>query len=174
MAKDLQDYILGLKKEYNLRLRFLVDLEDQDLDKLERHLKKYDLLEIGAPKKTIFQKYALGWHGPVNSEVLIVDITLGAPVSPHTLEYDVARLFKISRDYVRVTREGYEQEDLEAPANSEEEYEPKVSTDPEYPEDKDRPDNSEFYGDKYNAKMIKTLSDARKEAKKTITGQTNN
>lgn len=171
--KTLQEYLLGVRKETKLKIRFAMTLTDEMLDKIETALKKYDLISISAPKKTIFQTRAIGWEDPINSEVTIIEVSLGLPVSEYVLRIEVARSIKVSEVKLAITNdcdldqtEFKKASDLALPKVEVETYVgiqtqigPDVIT-------KVKPED--FYGDEYNQNMIKTLGDARKEIKNNI------
>lgn len=172
MKKSLKDYLLDAKKETVLKIRFAGDFADNEemMTRLERFLKKYDVVKVEKPNVTMFQTHPLGFSEPTNSEVTIVEVTVLAPVSTSLMRTQIAKMFGFSETYVVVNRAD---EILDADEEAKEEkemaeYESKLTTDPTYPEDKDKPKADEMYGDKYNEEMISTLSDARKEARKTI------
>jgi len=168
--KSLSDYLLGVRKEYTVKIRFACDLTDKDVDRIEEHLKRYDLIKISAPKKTIFQTNALGFENPVNCEVMIFEVTLGLPVAFNELRYELARCVKQSDARVAVTGDF----DVAAKTNPEptkvEEEDTYVGKRTVVPAHEIDYDHKEIAGQEYNDDMIKTLSDARKEAKKQILG----
>lgn len=169
MKKTLQDYILRVRKQTKLDIRFLnVIITDEVMDVIETFMKKYDLEEIKPAKKTIFHTNPFGFDEPCAGEVYLVKATVNMPVSTHELRMELARLLKVSMIYVSVMIEGSEPKPVSNGLETPEDYETKLSTDANYHKDEIGPDGKEFYGDEYNQNMIKTLDDARKEIKKEI------
>lgn len=139
MKKTLKDYLIGVKKthKYTVRIAKLCELTDSEMTLIENNLKAYELVDITTPKKTIFQAHPLGFTEPTFSNVIIFDIELGLPASSFYLSKLIAKVLKISDDYVVVN--GVDN--------------PVVS-----PEDVKATD---YYGDEYNSNMLKTILDAR-------------
>lgn len=162
--KSLQDYLMGIKKEHTFTVRIAnCILVDKDMDRIESNLKAYELIDITKPKKTIFQSHPLGFAEPVNSEVFIFTVTTGLPASSFFLGREIAKILKISEIYVVVNGQD------NPVADKKEEYKAKLSTNPEYPEDKNLPDSDELYGTKYNDNMLKTILKARDKDADSIT-----
>lgn len=165
--KTLNDYILGARKDTTVRIKFAnLVIDDAVLERLERYLGQYELIKMGKPEKTIFQPSALGFEKPVMGEIFMVDATVAMPVSVYVMRIEICRMFRISETQMVVERiVGPDHLDKKP----DEEYHVKVSTNPEYPEDKNLPPHVESYGNEHTAAVIKTLDDARKEVRKEIT-----
>lgn len=160
--KTLKDYLLGLKKEHVYTIRVaLPEIAEKAMTRIENNLKAYELIKVGKPKKTIFQKHPLGFAEPVNSEITIFEVTTGMPASSFYLAREIAKILKISEIHVVVN--GIDNPTPELHITKPEGYVSKVSTDPAYPEDKDLPPHSELAGPEYNEKMLKTIADAKKK-----------
>jgi hypothetical protein len=162
--KTLSDYVMGVRKEHEYTVRICVsELPDNALDRIENNLKQYDLIDVTKPKKTIFQSHPLGFAEPMNSEVFIFNVTLGLPASHFYLGREIAKILKVTENRVVVNC-------AENPIKDHrEEYKAKLSTDPEYPEDKNLPKSDELYGTKYNDNMLKTILKARDKDADSIT-----
>ena len=168
--KTLNDYYSEVKKEYNIIMRFATPLTEEMIEKIELHLKKYDLISIGSPKETIFQTTAIGFAEPVNSNVTIINATLSLPVTDYQLILELAKTIKVAHPKVAVTcdydvgQDAYKEEkDI---SKEEKDVETYVGKQKQIGPHEINYDHKEFYGDEYNKDMVKTLSDARKEIKK--------
>jgi hypothetical protein len=73
--KSLKHYLAENEKSYEFRIRTVVEMSSEQLDKLEQHLLKYNVESVGAPKKTIMQKAPYGFAEWGPAEVYIFDIT---------------------------------------------------------------------------------------------------
>lgn len=162
--KTLADYIMGIKKEHTYTVRIANhELTDKNLDRIESNLKERELIDITKVKKTIFQSHPLGFAEPMNSEVYIFSVTLGMPASSFFLAREIAKILKISE--INVVVNGQDN----PVADKKEEYKAKLSTNPEYPEDKNLPTHKENYGTEYNDNMLKTILKARDKDADSIT-----
>jgi len=154
--KTLADYLLNAKKDYKYTIRVAVeDISSQDISRIENNLKAYDLIDVSKPKKTIFQKTPYGFAEPMNSEVVIFDVTTSLPASCFYLAREIAKILKISE--IRVVVNGL---DNPTPELNVDEVK-KISDD-------DNIDVSELYGDEYNKNMLKTIMDAKKKDSASI------
>lgn len=167
-TKTLHDYILGARKDTVVRIKFAnIVIDDAVLDRLEKYFGKYELVKMGKPVKTIFQPAALGFEKPTMGEIFMVDATVAMPVSTYVMRLEICHMFRISETQMVVDRvSGPDHLDKK---DEKEEYKVKISTDPEYPEDKNLPPHSETYGNEHTEVVVKTLADARKEVRNEIT-----
>jgi hypothetical protein len=160
MKKKLSDYLLLTEKEYNYRLKFAVELQEEQLNKLERFLQKYDLLDVASVHKSMIQKNPMDFPNLDIGEVYIIDIVTRLPISTETLVQEMSKVMKIHVDLIRVRDEHspYEQYTNQKLEYEDTEYQSKLE-DPDY---KDAPKmDRNLYGDAYNKEMIDTIIDAQ-------------
>ena len=158
--KTFFQYLAESTKEYKYRLKTIVELNDEDLKKLETCLKKYDLVTISKPKKTIFQKKPRDFPGVEGAEVFIVDFTLRMPVTSYSMSLEFRKLLEIHENHIVVRGENEPVEleaqkmiaDLEA-----EEKENKALLDDEVYSEFNEPQEV-AYGDEYNRKLLSYLA----------------
>ena len=55
--KSLKQYLAESEKTYEFRLRSLNEISDEHMDRIEAHMKKYNMESMGAPKKTLLLNY---------------------------------------------------------------------------------------------------------------------
>jgi hypothetical protein len=160
MKKKLSDYLLLTEKEYNYRLKFAVELQEEQLNKLERFLQKYDLLDVASVHKSMIQKNPMDFPNLDIGEVYIIDIVTRLPISTEILVQEMSKVMKIHVDLIRVRDEHspYEQYTNQKLEYEDTEYQSKLE-DPDY---KDAPKmDRNLYGDAYNKEMIDTIIDAQ-------------
>jgi hypothetical protein len=168
----LFEYIEQLKEKHEFRVKFACEVTDEMMDKIERHLQKYDAEKVSSPSKTILQARPLDFPNLDMGEIYIVDFTSNLPVSKEILHQELARLLDVSEGLIVVRgandeREVEQEEDkvLKEPKK----LEAKIGTDyskDEAPEQK----ASDLYGDKFNTSLLKELkkiSDSKKKEAKT-------
>ena len=85
IMKSLKTYITEAKTEYPFRLKFAVDITDDDLDALESCLDRYGVKSVSKATKTIMQKHPMDFGNLPAGEIHIVDIVLEYPTTPDTL-----------------------------------------------------------------------------------------
>lgn len=169
---DLQKYLTEAEKQYHLRLKTIVPLDDAIMDRLENFLARFQPLEITRPSKTILQREPLDFPNVQAAEVYIVDMTLGQPAAPHVLRADIRKLLDAPDNFVfvRTRNEPGEIEsqrinalaDIELEATRRGLTPAAVLNDPDY-SDSEEHDNASLYGTDYNDALIGYLSSVEKE-----------
>lgn len=169
--RTLNDYLMESAKTYEFRLKTAVELSDDQLDSLEKHLRKYEAFDIESPKRTILQSAPLDFYNLGATEVYIMDFKTKLPMSPAMLVNELVQKLGIGEGHIRVRNkaEPAEQEDaasMEEPTEGEAEA---LLLDSEYSEAEDHKAD-DYYGDKYNTKFMDELNKARKELTKEYKG----
>lgn len=121
MFKSLTDYVLQRRTEYPIRIKlinpkpFIPPEEERRwiealVDKIERHLEKYGVLEVSPPEKTIFHSKPLDFPDVDSAEVYIIDAVLSYPVAPFLLQEEFNRylLIPLNEIVVRLPNEPIE------------------------------------------------------------------
>lgn len=168
----LFEYIEQLKEKHEVRVKIACEVTDEMMDKIERHLQKYDAEKISSPSKTILQARPLDFPNLEMGEVYIIDFTANLPVSNEMLHQELARLLDINEGLV-VVRGANEAREIEQEEeklqDKKEEYKPKVGTDYDKSEAAEQKP-ADLYGDKFNNSLLKELkkiSDSKKKEAKT-------
>jgi len=76
--KSLKQYLAESEKTYEFRLRSLNEISDEHMDRIENHMKKYNMESMGAPKKTIMHK-PRGFADVGAQEVYVYDFATKLP-----------------------------------------------------------------------------------------------
>ena len=168
----LREYIEQLQQKHDIRIKIACEVSDEMMDKIERHLQKYDVQKVNTPNKTILQARPLDFPNMDMAEVYIIDFTCQLPVSTEMLHQELARLLNMQEGLI-VVRNANEPREQEAEHDEEaekfkkkpEKLEAKLGTD--YSKDEAAEQKAdELYGDKFNSsflKELKKMSDARRK-----------
>ena len=70
----LLEYINQLQQEHRYRIKMAFQPSDRQLEVLERHMKKYDALEVGRPEKLMLQAQPMDFPQLGGHEIVIVDV----------------------------------------------------------------------------------------------------
>lgn len=139
---------------------------ERQLEVLERHMKKYDALEVGRPEKLMLQAQPMDFPQLGGHEIVIVDVVTRLPVSMPMLQAELRALMFIKDGMLKVFgRDEPIEQQIED--DKEPNTEAKLGTDysdaeaNEYTAD-------DASGDKYNQSMLKDLDKVRAEAKANI------
>lgn len=164
VQKSFISYVAENKKEYKYVLKFAVnEMQDSQIDILESCLKKYELKEASAFRKTPIQESPLDFPNVKNTPVFICDVTLGYPGSLDFLRTHLCNSLGISPSQLAVYSENDPRQietDLFLERNSpefKEKYKTALGSDYEESGDKD------MYGEKYNMSFLKELDKVKKE-----------
>lgn len=98
----LLEYINQLQREHRYRIKSVVALGDRQVESIERHMKKYDALEVGRPEKLMLQSMPPDFPGYGGHEVMIMDVVTRLPVSANVLESELRRILNISEGQLKV------------------------------------------------------------------------
>jgi hypothetical protein len=157
MKKTLLEYVQTNEKEYPVRIKTTFDLDSDTLDRIERHLKKYDVLEVGKPERIMLQANPIDFPENQGWEIYVTDAVTRLPVSYDVLQAELVALLCIHPSQIKVRNPNApreeEAEDQEE-GKKEEEYKVRL-TDPKYTEVEQ--DKKEYFGDDFNADFLKGL-----------------
>lgn len=167
--KTLLEYIEQLKTKHDMRIKIACDVSDEMMDKIERHLEKYETEKVSAPSKTILQKRPLDFPNLEQAEIHIIDFTCELPVSGDMLRNELASLLNLPDGHivVRGQNDAREEEIEEAQEEKKEDYKAKTGADYDKNEASDKKAD-ELSGDKYNNNLLKELKKLSDEKKKEL------
>lgn len=171
--KSFKEYITDQEREYNVRVKTIVPIGDEELGLIEQVMQKYVIADITTPRKTILQKNPLDFYDINNAEVYIFDITTKLPMSSYVVLQELKLALNIPEKYIVVRSENdpienYSQhiegeEQIEGDAlNSDLEPSARLSTDSEYDKDERGDLEEPLYGDEFNKNFLETLADVAK------------
>ena len=166
--KSFTSYVAETKTDYKYVLKFAVhEMTDAMIDMLESCLKKYELKDASAFRKTPIQESPLDFPNVKNTPVFICDLTLGYPGSLDFLRTYLCSNMGISPQELAVYSENDPRQietDLYLDRNSPEfrlKYKTRLGSDHEETE-------TVPYGEKYNTSFLKELEKVSKE-RSTVT-----
>lgn len=169
--KRLHQYLAESQKTYEFRLKTIQELSEEQLDKLETHLKKYEAYDIETPKRTIMQSAPLDFYNSGACEVFIIDFKTRLPLSPTLLINELVSKLGINEGNIRVRNKFEPAEELDTKHRDENSGEVKkeksksILLDPDYKEVKN-PKADDYHGEKHKTKFIRELEKSRKPLSK--------
>lgn len=163
----LLEYISKLQREHRYRIKMVFRPSEAQLECLERHMKKYDALEVGRPEKLMLQALPMDFPQYGGAEIVIVDVVTRLPISTPTLEAELRGLLFCREGTIKVFgRDEPIEQQIED--DKEPNYEAKLCTD-YTKEEANAVSADDASGDKYNQSLLKDLDNNRAEARKNIT-----
>jgi hypothetical protein len=162
----LLEYINQLQREHRYRIKMVFQPSESQLETVERHMKKYDALEVGRPEKLMLQAQPMDFPHHAGHEIVIMDVVTRLPVSMPTLESELRTLLFASEGALKVFgRDEPVEQQMEAEAKEPAE----AITGTEYTSaEANAVSADESFGDKYTQNLLKDLGNARADAKENI------
>lgn len=181
--KSLKDYILLAKKEFHYRLKFAFALTAEQIAVIEKCAAKYGMVDITKPKHIPLSKNPLDFKNLDGAavEVNFVDISTEYPAPTEMFHQELRQALNVAEKLVVVRDADHDPYEKEIGAiNNRKEVEEKGNyqtklLDPEYKSDGHTEEQAPtHYGNEYNEKFLKTLSDSRKAEKKRVSAADKN
>lgn len=173
---DIKQYLRESEKQYHIRLKTIVPLGDDEMDRIEMMVAKYQPISISRPHKTILQRVPLDFPNVDVAEVYIVDMIFALPIAPHVLRADIRKILFAPENYVFVRTQAEPGElqsdiltaisDIETEALKKGLTKAAILDDPDYNEVETQ--HQDLYGQDYNESLISYLGTIEKERKDTI------
>ena len=166
-----RDYLNESIKEYNYRVKTILPLDNDAMDKMESILRKYDLQDVSSARKTPLQEHPLEFYNERNKEVYIVDVVLGMPISSFVLRSELQDVLN-TYEHAIVVRAENDPIELETQNinDKDDNYETKLSTDSEYNKN-EQVDEDPSYGDEFNQKFLSRIARARVQLQSDVAAE---
>lgn len=172
-------YLAESEKVYNYRIKAAFPIDKDVVGRIENYLKKFRVVSVSKPTKTILQKHPMDFVGITNVEVFIVDVVTSLPISSFVMRQDLKELLGVPEKMIVVRSENdpleYEGNRISQENEIRDEAEKKgmaqetlLSTDSGHPDAENGVDGSNYYGDSYNSRLLKYVKevDAEKQPQK--------
>ena len=163
--KSFKDILAETKKEYGFRIKIAGSVDDEQVDKIEKAMQRWNLLSLSKPKITPIQKHPQDFASLREMEVSIMDLVVEYPTTPLEVLQRISQITGITADGIRVFTDSDQTELKREEDEDTAETTETLLTSP-YKKSKDKPP----YGDKYNQEMLK--KEKRKPGFKVAGGQT--
>lgn len=157
--KDLKDIILNSEQIHEYRIKFAFEPSEKDVTRIKQILEKYDLLDAGYVKRTIFQSRPLDFYNLDCGEIYIMDISVKRGIQDQVLLHELGAAMHCSEALIRVrNKNSLYQEAMEAQEDDLEldEY-IEISVDGSGPEL--CPDRDQYAGDDFVDAVVKAAVD---------------
>ena len=172
--KSFKDYVGDNEREYPLRIKTVSEIGDDEMELIERVLRKYVIKDITSPAKTIMQKHPLDFTDINNAEVWIIDVVTALPTSAYVLQQELKLALALPEKYlvVRAANDPLEVESQRMVSNDEIDMEameqglspaPRLSTNASYDEDELDELENPVYGDEYNKRFLEIVAQIASE-----------
>lgn len=157
--KSYTQYLAESTKTWKFCIKTINQLSDEQADRIEKHLMKYDSNGLGAEKKTILQSKPRDFPKYRGYEVYSYDFETSLSTTPAQVQNEIGNMLGLRDGVLKVKGEheiGYE--DIVDDDNDAE----SLLADPDYKE-AEKTNANELAGEEYNAGLMKELLKLKKE-----------
>ena len=158
MKKLFSTYLNESKKSWKFSIKTIHDLNNEQCDRIEKHLGKYDSKGLGAAKKTILQSAPRDFPMHKGYEVFSHDFECDRIASGWQIQNDIRNMLGLADGVLKVKGEHEPEESIPPGKGKDVES---VLADKDYKE-AEKVNHTEHYGDEYNKSFIKELMKAKK------------
>ena len=163
--KSFKQYLQESKQSYKFRVKLAHEPSDEQMDKIERHLAKYDVESVSAPKKLMLQSAPYDFPQLRGYEIHVVEFTTARPVSAYQIGIELQNLLGLKDGLMKVRSE-HEPLEQQEQASLESDGESHVLLGDDDYSEAEKIDGTDYYGDKYNTKFVQELLALRKTKEK--------
>ena len=161
MKKLFSEYLNESNKSWKFSIKTIHDLSNEQCDRIEKHLGKYDSTGLGAAKKTILQSAPRDFPNHKGYEVYSHDFETNRIASGWQIQNDIRNMLGLTDGVLKVKGE-HEPDEAIPPGGIDVKS---VLADGEY-KDAEKVKAEDHYGDEYNNSFIKELMKIKKEKEK--------
>jgi len=160
--KSFTEYLTESKRTYTFKVKVAGELTTEQEGSMRTLLDKFKVVDFVKTGVTPVQALPLDFPRIQNSQVSIYEVALDYPVTSSELTNYLGNGLRINEQNIVVRRPGEPSEQYQEPG---EKREGALLNDPDYKE-AGSPKFEDYYGDKYNVSLIKTLNDDLKAQNK--------
>jgi hypothetical protein len=160
--RSFKEYLTESVKKYNFKIKVAHECNTASEAKLKGLLERFSVSEFKKLGKTPIQELPLDFPTLRNQEVHIYEVSLGYPTTPQELTEYISSNMGISAQRLVVRNPGEPGEEYQTPV---EKREGALLDDSEYKESTNA-NHDDYYGEAYNTKFLKGISDELKQQRK--------
>jgi hypothetical protein len=156
--KSFTQYLQESKQTYKYKIKMAKEPTDSDVDRIERHLLKYDVQKMSAPKKLMLQSTPIDFPHLRGYEIFVMEFETSIVASGFQIQTEIQNMLGLNDGILKV-RAAHE------PDEAEQKEVESVLADSEYKE-AEKVKGDDYYGDKYNTSFVQELLKLRKDKEK--------
>jgi len=159
MRKSYIEYLNESKQTYKFKIKMASEPSDSDVDRIERHLIKYDVSKVSAPKKLMLQSTPVDFPHLRGYEIFCIEFETNMVASGYQIQIELQNMLGLNDGIMKV-RAAHEPDEHDAPNEGD-----SILADPDYKEAEENKAEDSF-GDKYNTSFVQELLKLRKTKEK--------
>lgn len=170
--KSFKEYLAESKQSYTFRVKMAHEPTDEQIEKIERHLIKYDIEGMSAPKKLMLQSAPYDFPQLRGYEIYVIEFKTARTVSAYQIGIELQSLLGLGDGMMKVRsdEEPLEKAEQNSLDDKKDDEQKAILGDDDYSE-AEKIDGTEYYGDKYNTTFVQELLKLRKDKEKETSGK---
>ena len=110
--KSFLDYLSESKQTWKFKVKTIHELTDNQCDRIEKHLMKYDSTGLSAAKKTILQSTPKDFPSHKGYEVFMYEFETNLPVSGHQVKNEIQNMLGLADGVFKIKGEHEQDMDM--------------------------------------------------------------
>ena len=98
--KTFKQYLTESKRDYTYRIKLINEIDNESVDRIERHLAKYEVKTVQAPKRLMLQSAPYDFPQARGHEVHVIEFTTERPL--HTNQEELKALLGLGDNVLKV------------------------------------------------------------------------
>ena len=156
--KSFKTYLKESKQTYKYKIKAAKELSSNEVDRIERHLLKYDVQKVSAPKKLMLQSTPIDFPHLRGYEIYVMEFETSIVASGFQIQTEIQNMLGLNDGLLKV-RAAHEPDEVETKDVE------SVLADSDY-KDAEKVKADDYYGDKYNTSFVQELLKLRKDKEK--------
>ena len=156
--KSFKNYLQESKQTYKYKIKMAKEPSSDDVDRIERHLLKYDVQKMSSPKKLMLQSTPIDFPHLRGYEIHCIEFETNIVASGYQIQIEIQNMLGLNDGLlkVRAAHEPDQHEETEAKS---------LLADDKYA-DAEKVDAKDHFGDEYNTSFVQELQKLRKTKEK--------
>ena len=160
--KTFKQYLTESKRDYTFRIKLINEIDNESVDRIEKHLGKYEVKSVQAPKRLMLQSAPYDFPQARGHEVHVIEFVTERPASAYQIQEELKALLGLRDNVLKVRSDMEPLEQQEQAMTKEPGEATSVLEDGDYSE-AEKVNAEDYYGDKYNSKFVQELLSLRKD-----------
>lgn len=156
--KSFTQYLTESKQSWSWKIKMAKEPTDRDMERIERHLLKYDVKKVSAPKKLMLQSSPVDFPNLRGYEIFVVEFETNILASGFQIQIELQNMLGLNDGILKV-KGAHEPDEVETKDVE------SILADAEY-KDAEKVNGEDYYGDKFNSGFVKELLKLRKDKEK--------
>jgi hypothetical protein len=156
--KSFKTYLQESKQTYKYKIKMAKEPTDDEVERIERHMLKYDVQKMGAPKKLMLQSSPIDFPHLRGYEIYVIEFETSMVASGYQIQIEIQNMLGLNDGLLKV-KAAHEPDEIESESVE------SLLADGDYSE-AEKVNADELSGDEYNTSFVQELLKLRKQKEK--------